>query len=156
MKINICFGNSGQALTGYINTNIFKNDYFENCHPENIDSIVDDGEAEEILSLNVLNYINHTNIKNVLINWYKKLKYDATMTISFYDFLEICRFLTTQELKLEAAKKLIYGEQLEEWAYFKSGISLLDIKNIFIELNAKIEFCKRDGVISSIKVRRVK
>lgn len=156
MKINICFGNSNQPLNGYINTNIFEDQNFKNCHPENLDSIVDDGEAEQILAINVINYISYNNINDVIMGWFKKLKYDGTMTISFYDFLEICRTLTTQQLNMESAKKLIYGEQTEDFLFFKSGISLLEIKNIFSAINAKIEFCKRDGLVSYIKVRRIK
>lgn len=156
MKINICFGNSNEYLNGYINTNFIKNDKFEICHPENIDIIVDDGEADEILAINVLNYIEFNKIKDVVTNWYKKLKYDGTITISFFDFVEICRALTTNQLSFSDAKKLIYGEQNEGWQFFKSGLSLVELKNFFTSINSKIEYCKRDGFISYIKIRRVK
>lgn len=156
MKINICLGNSNNPLNGYINTNIYENNEFKACHPENLNDIVDDGEAEEILAVNILNYIEYSKVKNVVINWYKKLKYDGTMTISFFDFLETSRLLTTQFISIDDARKLFFGEQIDSWQFFKSGISLTDIKKYFCDINAKIEYCKRDGCISYIKVRRTK
>jgi hypothetical protein len=156
MKINICFGNSNEYLNGYVNTNFVKSNNFENCHPENLDSIVDDGEADEILAINVLNYIEFKKTKDVLINWYKKLKYDGTIVISFFDFAEICRALTSGQLDVLDAKKLIYGEQNEGWQFFKSGSSLIELKKFFLSIGSKVEYCKIDGFISHIKVRRVK
>lgn len=155
MKINICFGDSNEHIENYINTNFFKDNNFENCHPENIDSIADDGEVEEILALNVLNYIDHTKLDEVIIKWFKKLKYDGTICISFFDFLETARLLTIGRIDLHDAKKIFYGEQIEGWQFFKSGASLTEVKNLFESVKCKIEFCKRDGLISYIKVRRL-
>lgn len=156
MKINICFGDSSEYLNNYVNTNIFQSDQFQQCHPENIDAIVDDGEAEQILAINVLNYIEYEKTKNVLTNWFNKLKYDGTMTVSFFDFLEIARLLSLGDLQINDAKKLFYGEQKEGWAFFKSGISLEEVRLFFKTIKCKIEYCKRDGLISFIKVRRIK
>lgn len=156
MKINICFGDSNEYLNNYINTNIFESNNFKQCHPENIDSIADDGEAEQILAINVLNYIDYNKINNVLNNWFNKLKYDGTIIISFFDFLETARLFSLGELHIDDARKIFYGEQKEGWDFFKSGVSLEEIKSFFKNIKCKIEYCKRDGLISLIQIRRIK
>lgn len=154
MRINIWSG-FNFAIENFKNYDFFNTKDFLKCTFVDVDKIADNGEVEEIIAINTLNYIEHVNIEMCIKNWFKKLKYDGTITLSFFDFLEVCRFLTVGQLTLAEAKKMLYGEQDFYDNFFKSGISLEEIKNIFISLNAKIEICKRDGVFSYIRARRV-
>jgi len=155
MKINICFNKNNTYLNNYINTNIDNGDEYLKCDLEDLSAIVDNGEAEEILAINVLNYVSHKKLKKTVLNWYKKLSYNGILTIYFLDFIEICRLITVGSISYDEAKNLLFGIQDEENEFFKSGISLLELKSIFEEVNGRIESCKKDGIYSLIKVRRV-
>lgn len=154
MKINICCGYTSK-LENYSNFNFFNEEDYERLSIDEVNDYIDDGEIEEILAINAINFIEYKKVPSVLETWFKKLKYDGTITLSFFDILETSRLFSIGKINIDLARKLIYGNQDITKDFFKSGTTLEEVKNIFISLNAKIEFCKRDEYISFIKARRI-
>lgn len=154
MKINICCGYTNK-LENFSNFNFFNEDDYEKLNIDEINQYIDDGEIDEILAINTINFIDYKNIYDVLKTWFHKLKYGGTITLSFFDIVEASRLLTVGKLNIDEARKIIYGNQNINKDYFKSGATLEEVKNIFNSFKCTIEFCKRDEYISYIKARRL-
>lgn len=76
---------------------------------DNLDYVCEDGQAQDVVALDVIDYIN-INIKNqTLDNWVKKLAHGATITIGGIDLYEVSKAITRCELKPEDAELLLYG-----------------------------------------------
>lgn len=129
-------------------------DGFLYCHHENLSPIVDDGELEYLSCKNILNYISHKEIKNCLINWCKKLRHNGELFLIFEDTSEICRLLTIGALDEETSINLLYGEQMDGWAFKKSGISVSFIKNLLVEIGMIIEDIKLESFYCYLTARR--
>ena len=156
MKINMSF--DGNVKQGYTNIDPFAlpNDkpHKLNCHPDNLDILVNDGEAEEILAHNVLNYIENNKLFFVLKSWCKKLSHNGILEIIYVDIVEICRLLTTNQIKENIAISLIYGNQKEFWDFYKSSISIYELKKFFEAEGMIIESAGKLEHLSKIRIRR--
>jgi len=158
MKINMCFDNKNLILQDYKNIDPFAlpNDKFGriSCHPDNLNLIVNDGQAEEIIANMVLNYISHKKLYSVLKTWSNKLSHNGTLEIFYIDLIEVARLITTGQIEENDAIKLIYGSQKEEWDFFKSSISIYELKMFFENEGLVIESLGKKEHLSKIKVRR--
>ena len=96
MKINLTF-DSKYNLSGYTNIDPFplpkENDTLL-CHPENLDLVINDGEADEIIANMVLNHIEYKKIESCLNNWCKKLSHNGTLEIYYLDTLTVANGTT--------------------------------------------------------------
>ncbi len=158
MKINMSFDNKDLILDNYTNIDplALPNDKFGriNCHPDNLNLIVNDGQAEEIIANMVLNYISHKKLYSVLKTWSNKLSHNGTLEIFYIDLIEVARLIITGQIKEQNAIQLIYGSQKEEWDFFKSSISIYELKMFFENEGLIIESVGKKEHLSKIKVRR--
>jgi len=157
MKINMSFNNR-VLLEGYENIDPFAlpNDKFGriNCHPDNLNLVVNDGQADEIIANLVLNYISHTKLYSTLKMWSNKLAHNGTLEIFYIDLIEVSRLVTTGQITENNAIELIYGSQKEEWDFFKSSISIYELKMFFENAGLVVEHVGKKEHLSKIKVRR--
>ena len=130
----------------------FKNTLY--CNYQNIDEIVDYGEAEHIFCKNVLNFIPHVDLASTLSHWCKKLKHQGKITLHFEDINEICRLISIGSLSEENGVKVLYGEQNDGWNFKKSGITVPLVKNILVKNDMIIEDIKLDSFFCYIEARR--
>lgn len=158
MKINMSFDNKNLILQDYQNIDPFAlpNDKLGriNCHPDNLNLIVNDGQAEEIIANMVLNYVSHKKLYSVLKTWSNKLSHNGTLEIFYVDLIEVSRLIITGQIEEKDAIQLIYGSQKEEWDFFKSSISIYELKMFFENEGLIIESIGKKEHLSKIKVRR--
>lgn len=158
MKINMSFDNKDLILENYQNIDplALPNDKYGriNCHPDNLNLIVNDGQADEIIANMVLNYISHKKLYSVLKSWSNKLAHNGTLEIFYIDLIEVARLITTGQITEQNAIQLVYGSQKEEWDTFKSSISIYELKMFFESQQLIIESVGKKEHLSKIKVRR--
>ena len=158
MKVNLTFG-SKDIKQDFINGDPFAlpNDKLGRimCHPENLDLIAEDGQIEELIAHFVINHISYKKVKNMLLNWIKKLSHNGTLEILYVDIFEICRLLSTNQIDEREANMLIYGNQNSDWEINKNIISTYTLKNFFEDNKLRIESVGRNNYITKIKVRRI-
>ena len=86
--------------------------------------------------------------------WSNKLAHNGTLEIFYIDLIEIARLITTNQITENNAIELIYGSQKEEWDFFKSSISIYELKMFFENSGLIVEHVGKKEHLSKIKVRR--
>lgn len=101
MKVNLLLNNPAGLRNGYTNIDAFasKDDSrilgnITNFTDEVGNEIVCDGEAEEIVANEILEYFSYGEIEYTLNIWIKKLSLEGILTISAIDFEEVARAIT--------------------------------------------------------------
>ena len=82
------------------------------------------------------------------------MSHNGTLEIFYIDLIEVARLITTGQIEENDAIKLIYGSQKEEWDFFKSSISIYELKMFFENEGLVIESLGKKEHLSKIKVRR--
>ncbi len=124
MKINIILSNAGEAYRqGYENINLLTQ--------QDLSCIADNGEAEEVLALNVLDYLPYPNIANIVSHFVSKLAHKGKLIIQVVDTLEVCKALANRSITMGEAATLLYGEQSEPWNFRKAPFTIVDLVALF-------------------------
>lgn len=113
MKLNIIHKNPDLLLNTHTNISPFNSTQ----DPEllvgdttNIDWIVDNGECEEIVVLDTLEYIPYNKVFDVISNLVGKLKVGGELILGFHEIEEICRLFYRGHISYNEMNKLLYGE----------------------------------------------
>jgi hypothetical protein len=133
MKINLLLNNPAGALSGYINI-----DAIHECEPDlekglfhsdvtPLDKLVDDGEAEQIVATEILEYFPAKDVDGILDGWLKKLKHGGTIIVTDIDALEVNRSLLNRRISMEDVNLLLYGHQQHPWQYRKCCLTITQI-----------------------------
>lgn len=130
MKINL-EATSDTYINGYINVSMMPTDArIAPCDPKNLNSICENGEAEEIIANYTLQKIDHELLPNTIEHWNKKLKMFGNLYVSFFDIRQICREGYTGGFSLEQLHNSILGYNNEN----RIVIDLYTAKALFLDL----------------------
>ncbi len=127
MRINLLLDNEKDLLSGYINVDPFLIQNSENRASHNVtnlDGLVCDNEATEIIAKDILDYYPINKVPEVVCHWIKKLAHKGTIIIESIDIEEVSRGVVFGNIKLEDANKLLYGKQEKQWQNKKHCLSL--------------------------------
>ncbi len=130
MKINL-LRNSNEILNGYINIDNFHGEGKVQCDVANLDAVVDDSFATEILAKNILEFYEYGKIPSILTNWFKKLRHGGKITIVVTDYRGISKAISRDMLNIEQALQLLYGTQQSPLLCKKCSFSLDMLKLMF-------------------------
>lgn len=129
MKLNIIHHNTHNFLNSHTNISPFNLE-----HPEilsgditDIDWIVDNGEAEQIIALDTIEYIPYNKICTVLSNWIGKLCVGGQLILGFIETAELVRWYYRGNIDLEGFNQLSHGNQKESQLVKLSSFSALDL-----------------------------
>ena len=105
-----------------------------------------DGTVDEIYASHLLEHIPHTRVKEVLGNWYRKIKKGGKITLNVPDLQWVCLQLLKYE-KGESLKgyyhqfegehgllSIFYGSESHEGEYHKSGFIRKYLENILLDI----------------------
>lgn len=140
MKVNLLLSGDGPR-SGFLNIDPFAppDDALKTrgdiC---NLDEYVDDAECDELIALDVLDFLPSPELDNVLDNWIRKIRHGGTIVIGGVDIREVANGLIRQELTLEQANKLLYGTQTAPFDYRKASLTLQKLVEIFQARGFKI------------------
>lgn len=138
MKINL-LRNSNNLLNGYVNVDNFVGEGKVQGDVTNLDSIVDDALADEIVAKNILQFYEYSKLVLIINGWIKKLRHKGSITIIVPDYRAICKGIVKDIIDVNTALPLLYGPQTHPLLCYKSSMSVDFIKQILIESGLVIE-----------------
>lgn len=100
----------------------------------NLDNHVEDAEASEIIAEDVIDFVDPSQIPDVLSHWVRKLARGGTLTVGGLDLREVGRRMTTYETELPEAIALIYGGGR------KSALALRSVADHLASLGLEITY----------------
>ncbi len=135
MRINL----GTDTRQGYINVgktpgpNITLGDF------KNLTGITQDGTAEELVAIDVVQYIDHANLLGVLSNWVSKLSKGGEIYIQAPDSSLLGTIMQYEQTTVEQINKLIFGDSEKNRAvgiYNLTGFDTL-LRNLGMEIISK-------------------
>ena len=128
MKINLLLNNPKDIRSGYINVDPFAilDDPFgrQNGEPNNLDFLVDNNEATEIIAHDILDRYTNQEVNEILDHWLTKLAHGGELVISMVDIREVSRAVISNSLPLDEVNRLLYGDQDHKVNFKKISLTL--------------------------------
>lgn len=138
---NICpVGGDGNIIDGYIN----------------IDQYCENGELEELVVTEALEFLSMNQVNMALTNWYQKIAYGGSITIEGTDLRRVCNAFILQQITPEQANQLIFGSQNNVFEFKKTGISLNEIAQTMAQFGFKIVKKRIEGFRFVVTGERIK
>lgn len=124
-------------------------------NPIKIDQFVDDGECEEIILEDILDYVPTSQVMNYIKSLSAKLKHGGTLTICGKDIEILSEEFIRGDINIIDFNKLVFGLQNHAWNFKNNFITLNDLNEIFLSLGMKILQRELNGHNFIIKIERV-
>jgi len=133
MKIRITVGDN-QKLSGY--TNIDPITKFDDLAVDirNLDEVVSDAECLEILSDDVIDYLEKKQAMESISHWIKKLRHGGKIIVTSIDAHEAARSFYRKEIDLDTFNKAVHGNFTQPWDVRLSQTTLEELSS-FLESN---------------------
>jgi hypothetical protein len=125
MKLNLLIG--GAALNGYLNADQLFNGQNDRVQAElqDLDPIVDHNECDEVLALDILDFIPLSLRAKTLNGWMTKVAHGGTITVSCLDLSEFTRKVYNGDLKdTYQVNQILFGPVTTAWSIRKSVCTL--------------------------------
>lgn len=158
MKLNLLIDNPGDVRSGYVNVDPLapesSPDGRVRAHLHDLSVVVDDGEAAEIVALDVLDYFPQAQADDVLSGWLKKLAHGGRLTIGVVDLKEVARGVVQHTLSAEDVNELLHGKQEQPWQFRKASYTAGQLAEVLGNLGYKILARRVQGHRAVITVER--
>lgn len=139
MRINLMWGN-GSPLSGY--TNVDPHSYDKegviNSDITDLNDIVGDSEATEILVADVIDYLPKEIVAKAIGHWVTKLRHKGRIVIGGHDIYEITKIVSQQGISAEEISSVLHGEQNNPWEFKASHTTATDLAKTLEEHGLKI------------------
>ncbi|MFZ9376708.1 MAG: hypothetical protein ACO25K_06255 [Candidatus Fonsibacter ubiquis] len=146
MKVNLLINQKHLAKNGYLNIDptATKEDYplIVEGNPTILEQHLEDNEAEEIIAMNVIDYVSYNKIDSVLTQWISKLAHKGLLKIGFTDIVSVARRIYTGQIEYGKAQEIIYGKCVEGWDVKKACLTVDSVKEKFNNLGLSIKNIK--------------
>lgn len=146
MKLNLLINQKHLAKDGYLNIDPTalpeEAPLIVEGNPTILEKHVEDGEAEEIIAINVIDYVAHTKVFDVLKQWAGKLGHKGKLTVGFTDIFSVSRRFYIGQIDKKEIANILYGKCLEGWDVKKACLSIDDMKQKFLECGLTIKNIK--------------
>jgi hypothetical protein len=100
----------------------------------NLTEFVDDAECEELVALDIIDFLSIASRQVVLDHWITKIRHGGIITIGGLDIVDITRAVSTQQISIGQANLYIYGQQSAPWQHRYSSV---DVKTMILTLQEK-------------------
>lgn len=128
MKINLVINNENAAIKNYTNISpILDTKGFNKGNVHNLDWVADNASVTHLIADDVLSRFTFPEVNGILQNWLSKIALNGSITIRGIDFEEVARALVLEQVTIQEAAKLIYGDQKGPEDIRCSSMSILDI-----------------------------
>lgn len=146
MKVNLLINQKHLAKDGYLNIDptATKEDspLIIEGNPTILESHIEDGEADEIIAMNIIDYVSYPKVSTVLKQWAGKLSHKGKLIIGFTDVLSVCRRFYIGQITKEKIAEMLYGNCVEGWDVKKACLTLESMKLKLNEVGLKINNIK--------------
>lgn len=139
--MKICIG-VNESRNGYENVGFVKN----------LDAFAENGECEEILASNILEYIPCPNVEQFILHLASKVAHGGKIVICGVDYIELCKMAIRQDFNVAEFNKLMFGNGSQPR---ESAINLNIVSNLLLSNGFKIQKKRLNGynfVVEAIRV----
>jgi len=142
MKLNLLWGTAPR--NGYINVDPFGFGDEEKVLGElhNLDDVVDDNEAEEIIAEDVIDYLPRDKVIDTIKHWISKLCHGGTLIIGGVDVYEVARSFANYEIGLDDVNYLLHGRQEEPYQQKLTNFTLMGLRDLLLNNGMRIIKCR--------------
>lgn len=137
MKVNL-LRNSNQIKNGYVNLDIIPGEGKTQCDLTDLDAVVDDSYANEIVANNILEYYDYNKSQQIVKAWIRKLRRGGSLSITATDYRAVSKAVVRESLSIQDAMRLLYGNQDNPINYKKSAYTLDSLKEMLLNGGLKI------------------
>ena len=140
-KINLLYG-SGDVLHTHLNLDPFtaeETDTLIRADIKNLNDFVDDAEAQEIIALDVIDYIPLMDINKVIEHWVSKLRHGGSLIIGGVDLFEVSKAFAQYRLDITEANQLIHGEQSKPYLVKRVNFSTMGLSDYLSALGLSLQ-----------------
>lgn len=156
MKINLVINNENGSLKNYANISpVLDKNGFNKGNIHNLDWCADDSSVTHLIADDVLSRFAFPEINSILTNWIRKLAIKGIITIRGIDFEEVARALVLEQINVQDAAKLIYGEQTSSIDIRCSSMSILDLISYLEQFGLLITLKMFDGFHYTVEAQRI-
>ena len=157
MKINLLLDEPDKTRQGYMNidqyTNTEKEGFLVRDNLKELSSI-DDGECEEVLALNILEYFPPQDTDNLINCWARKLQHGGLLVLGFTDIYQLVTAITTRALDISNANTVLHGVQDKPWNTKKTSLSMELLTKLLEAKGLKIYYKRLQDTQAIIKAAR--
>jgi hypothetical protein len=154
MKLNLGCGED--IRDGYINV-----DYFIKNNPlvvqqdfRDLSWLESQHAFEEILAIDIIQYIRYTDISNVLSVWISKLERGGTIFISSSDYDLISNMIKYNRLQINEINDAIFGKTNQNHVYNFAIYNLNNIVELLKNLGCSVQESGYNGVNFFVTAKR--
>ena len=153
MKIRITVGEQ-EKLNGYLNIDpITKFDGLA-VDIRNLDEVVSDAECTEIISEDVIDFLEKEESMISLSHWIKKLRHGGKIIVTSVDAREVSRSFYRKEIDIEIFNKAMHGNFLEPWDVRLSHSTLEELSSFFESQDLKVTKKRINGIKLIVEAQR--
>lgn len=162
VKLNIIWDTDNGVIfgEGFINGGPFINtetDTIKRLNPQNLDSICDNGECEEIIAHDVIQYLPVNKVVETITHWVGKLAHKGIIRISADDCYEICRNFTRYNITLLECNTALYGRYSEKpYLQKRAQFTLKGLTELLVQLGLKITKKRLDQTTMKMEVEAIR
>ena len=129
MKVNVSY--EEQSFADYTNFSVLKNKSFTLKD-------YDDGELDEILASDIVEYIPRNAFDKVILGWIAKLRKGGIFKIDFLELYEVCRLFYLQRITMSDVNFLLHGPSEKGWDHKTVNLTLPQACATLSKLGLKI------------------
>lgn len=107
-------------------------------NPLNLELYVDNGEAEEIVCDNILEYVPIENLGIYLQNLTAKLAHGGKLIITSTDLDLVVQAYIRREINTLDVNQILYGQKTHAWDFKISCVNMFELTEVLKSLGLKI------------------
>lgn len=117
---------------------------------DNLTMFIDDNEAEEIIAMDILDFVNPAGKDQILSHWISKLAHGASITLGGRQIYDVVKLIHRREIDLQQANFLIYGNDMARRAMLSADF----LCDVLKEKGLTVESIKFDNTFYCVKAVR--
>jgi len=129
-KVNLIYG-VGDVFDTHLNINPFADKEVENKiirgEVKNLDKYIDDGELDELLAYDVIDYISIADAESCISNWINKIRVGGKICIGGTDLIEVCKSFSQYRIDITTANELLHGSQEKPYLFKKINFTAIGL-----------------------------
>lgn len=148
MKLNLVWGTGPEYGIDYLTINPFvqqENEHIKRGDVCNLDNMVDNGELQELIAYDVIDYVDKSRVIPTIQHWLGKIAHGGKVVIGGVDMYEVSRGLTRYELDVIQANELLHGAGDKPYMLKRTNFTILGICDVLTSCNFKIIKRNLDG-----------
>ena len=161
-KLNLMWDNDSGLIygDGFINISPFINQETDNIKRGNVKDInrfADNGECEEIIALDVIDYLDIKDVVNTINHWISKLAHGGHIIIGGIDCYEVARNFTRYNITLMQANEAIHGKYSEKpYLLKRTQFTLKGLCELLVQSGLKIVKKRLDQTTMRMEVEAIR